>query len=138
MANKKVSSKKKKSQPRGNQNAPQNEAPKKKEEKRDVVTLEFDDGKEQECFVEGVFDCGGQDYISLVPDNKSGDVYIYKYIQDDITFRKFTKESQIVGQSVVPERNHILENLSGHIQECFSTDVVHSVVSGDRHCPVIY
>jgi len=82
MANKKVSSKKKKSQPRGNQNAQQKEAPK-KEEKRDVVTLEFDDGKEQECFVEGVFDCGGQDYIALVPDDKSGDVYIYKYIQDD-------------------------------------------------------
>jgi hypothetical protein len=87
MANKKVSSKKKKSQPRGNQNARQQEAPK-KEETRDVVTLEFDDGKEQECFVEGVFDCGGQDYIALVPDDKSGDVYIYKYIQiDDENYR---------------------------------------------------
>lgn len=48
---------------------------------REVVTLEFDDGREQECFVEGIFDCGGQDYMALVPDDKSGDVYIYRFIQ---------------------------------------------------------
>ena len=86
MANKKVSSKKKKSMPKNNQNTQQKEAPKK--EVRDVVTLEFDDGKEQACFIEGIFDCGGQDYIALVPDDKSGDVYIYKYIQiDDESYR---------------------------------------------------
>ncbi|MCR5134383.1 MAG: DUF1292 domain-containing protein [Clostridiales bacterium] len=73
--------------PKGNQNAQQKEASK-KEEVRDVVTLEFDDGKEQACFIEGIFDCGGQDYIALVPDDKSGDVYIYKYFQiDDENYR---------------------------------------------------
>ena len=88
MANKKVSSKKKKSQPRGNQNQPQKEAPKKVEETRDILTLEFDEGIEQDCFIEGVFDCDGQDYIALVPNDKSGDVYIYKYIQiDDENYR---------------------------------------------------
>lgn len=87
MANKKVSSKKKKSMPKGDQNAQKKEAAKKKEV-RDTVTLEFDDGQEKECFIEGVFDCGDQDYIALVPNDKSGDVYIYKYIQiDDENYR---------------------------------------------------
>lgn len=48
-----------------------------------VVTLEFDDGKEVECTLEGVFTSEGQDYIALVPDDRSGDVYIYKYIEKE-------------------------------------------------------
>jgi len=51
-----------------------------KKEAAQVVTLEFDDGKEIECTIEGVFDADGQDYIALLPE-KSEDVYIYKYIE---------------------------------------------------------
>ena len=56
------------------------QAEKKAKERREIVTLEFDDGVEQECFVEGVFDVAGEDYIALIPDDGSGDVYLYKYI----------------------------------------------------------
>ncbi|MGI6736409.1 MAG: DUF1292 domain-containing protein [Anaerovoracaceae bacterium] len=52
-----------------------------KKEAEQVVTLEFDDGKEMECKIEGVFDVEGEDYIALVPNDHSGDVYIYRYIE---------------------------------------------------------
>ncbi len=58
-----------------------NNAPKQKEEPRQVINLEFDDETEKECFVEGIFDVDGEDYIALAPDDNSGDIYIYKYNQ---------------------------------------------------------
>lgn len=76
-----------------------------------VVTLEFDDGKEIECSIEGVFDSEGQDYIALVPDDKSGDVYIYKYIEKadgDYDFEDETNEEKF--QKAVLE----YESLKGH------------------------
>lgn len=57
------------------------------EEAEDIITLEFDDGEEVECHVMGVFDAAGQDYIALVPDDESGDVFIYRYKEiDEETF----------------------------------------------------
>lgn len=49
------------------------------QEDTDVITLEFDDGTELECEIMGVFDCDGKDYIALIPDDDSDDVYIYGY-----------------------------------------------------------
>ena len=51
----------------------------------DIITLEYDDGTVEECTIEGVFDANDKEYIALVPDNDSGDVYIYGYeeIGDD-------------------------------------------------------
>ncbi|MGI6721670.1 MAG: DUF1292 domain-containing protein [Anaerovoracaceae bacterium] len=48
-----------------------------------TITLEFDDGKTKKCDIDGVFDADGQDYIALVPRDQTGDVYIYKYIEED-------------------------------------------------------
>ncbi len=48
-------------------------------EEAEVITLEFDDGEEVECEVMGVFDFNGKDYIALVPDDGTDDVYIYGY-----------------------------------------------------------
>ena len=79
MANNKKNNNKKKN------NGKANAQPAPKKELREVVVLEFDDGKEQDCFVEGIFDVDGQDYIALVPDDKSGDVYIYRYQQTSKT-----------------------------------------------------
>ena len=55
------------------------------EEVEDFITLEFDDGTEVECSIMGVFEALGKEYIALVPDDESGDVYIYGYkeISDD-------------------------------------------------------
>ena len=76
-----------------------------------VLPLEFDDGKEVECAIEGVFESEGQDYIALIPDNDSGDVYIYKYIEDegdDYHFEDETDEEKF--------KNAVLkfEALKGH------------------------
>ncbi|MDD2217421.1 MAG: DUF1292 domain-containing protein [Eubacteriales bacterium] len=49
------------------------------EEEVDFLTLEFDDGTEVECEIMGVFDCDGKEYIALIPNDKSDDVFIYGY-----------------------------------------------------------
>ena len=48
-------------------------------EETDVITLEFDDGAEVECEIMGVFDYNGKEYIALIPDDGTDDVYIYGY-----------------------------------------------------------
>ena len=48
-------------------------------EETDVITLEFDDGAEIECEIMGVFDYNGKEYIALIPDDGTDDVYIYGY-----------------------------------------------------------
>ena len=74
------------------------------QEAEDFITLEFDDGTEVECSIIGVFEALGKEYIALVPDDESGDVYIYGYkevndeefeimdIEDDEEFKKVTAE----------------------------------------------
>jgi len=76
----------------------------KQEEESEVITLEFDDGTEVECEIMGVFDAGGKDYIALIPDDKTDDVYIYGYketgedefelidIEDEAEFEKAVAE----------------------------------------------
>ncbi|MDR2131781.1 MAG: DUF1292 domain-containing protein [Clostridiales Family XIII bacterium] len=51
----------------------------------DFITLEFDDGLTVECEIMGVFDFEGKEYIALIPDDGSDDVYIYGYkeVSDD-------------------------------------------------------
>ncbi len=36
-------------------------------EEEDIITLEFDDGVEEECGILGVFDCDDKEYIALNP-----------------------------------------------------------------------
>ena len=48
-------------------------------EETEVITLEFDDGAEVECEIMGVFDYNGKEYIALIPDDGTDDVYIYGY-----------------------------------------------------------
>ena len=55
------------------------------DEEADFVTLQFDDNEEVECEILGVFECDGKEYIALLPDDGSGEVYLYGYrdISDD-------------------------------------------------------
>jgi uncharacterized protein YrzB (UPF0473 family) len=46
-----------------------------------VVTLEYDDGTEVETEVMGVFEVDGKEYIALLPDDGSDDVYLYGYAE---------------------------------------------------------
>lgn len=71
-------------------------------EEEDILTLEFDDGTEEECGVLGVFDALDKEYIALNPLGTE-DVYIYGYkeydedydlidITDDEEYRKVVEE----------------------------------------------
>ena len=73
-------------------------------EDSDFLTLEFDDGNEVECEIMGVFECEGKEYIALLPEDGTDDVYIYGYqeigddefdlidIEDDEEFTKVVAE----------------------------------------------
>jgi len=49
------------------------------EEEPLVITLEFEDGTELEAEAMGVFEVDGKEYIALIPDDGTDDVYIYGY-----------------------------------------------------------
>jgi uncharacterized protein YrzB (UPF0473 family) len=53
------------------------------EEELVTITLEFDDGVVMETEILGVFESGGKEYIALVPEDDSDDVYIYGYKEID-------------------------------------------------------
>lgn len=77
------------------------------EEMDDIrVTLDLDDG-DVECRILTIFDMGDQDYIALMPldqkgnDNANGDVYIYRYFEDEkglpsVEFIEDTEEYEAV------------------------------------------
>jgi len=51
-------------------------------DEENIITLEFEeDGKvvEVEAEIMGVFECNGKEYIALIPDDGTDDVYIYGY-----------------------------------------------------------
>ena len=70
----------------------------------EFITLEFDDGKEIEAEIMGIFECDGKEYIALIPDDDTDDVYLYGYkevsdeefelidIEDDAEFEKVAAE----------------------------------------------
>ena len=74
------------------------------EEDVEIITLEFDEGEEVECEIMGVFDFIGKEYIALIPDDGTDDVYIYGYkeigeeefeivdIEDDAEFEAVAAE----------------------------------------------
>ena len=74
------------------------------QEEAEVITLEFDDGLEIECEIMGIFEVEGKEYIALIPDDDSDDVYLYGYkevseeefelidIEDDAEFDKVAAE----------------------------------------------
>lgn len=74
------------------------------QDQAEFITLEFDDGAEIECEIMGVFDYAGNDYIALIPNDDTDDVYIYGYkevgedefelvdIEDEELFEKVVEE----------------------------------------------
>lgn len=74
------------------------------QEEADFITLEFDDGTEVECEIMGVFDFEEKEYIALIPEDGTDDVYIYGYkevgedefelldIEDDDEFERVVEE----------------------------------------------
>ena len=64
-------------------------------EEDDILTLEFDDGTEEECGILGVFDALDKEYIALNPLGTE-DVYIYGYkdYEEDYELIDITDEEE--------------------------------------------
>ena len=78
-------------------------------EESDVITLEFDDGAEIECEIMGVFDFNGKEYIALIPDDGTDDVYIYGYKEvGDDEFELIDIEDDGEFEAVVAEFDKIM------------------------------
>ena len=78
-------------------------------EEADVITLEFDDGAEIECEIMGVFDYNGKEYIALIPDDGTDDVYIYGYKEvGDDEFELVDIEDDAEFEAVVAEFDKIM------------------------------
>ncbi len=68
----------------------------------DFITLEFD-GVEVECEIVGVFECNGKEYIALVPDDESDDIYIYGYKEVGDEFELIDIEDEAEFEAAVAE-----------------------------------
>lgn len=78
------------------------------DEEPEIITLEFEDGTKVDCEVMGIFDYEDKDYIALIPNDGTDDVYIYGYqeyddgsfeledIEDDEQFAKVAAEFESI------------------------------------------
>ena len=78
------------------------------DEEPEIITLEFEDNSKVDCEVMGIFDYEDKDYIALIPQDGSDDVYIYGYqeyddgsfeledIEDDELFAKVSAEFESI------------------------------------------
>ncbi len=79
-------------------------------EEENFITLEFDDGVEIECEIMGIFDCDGVDYIALIPQDETDDVYIYGYKEvGEDEFELVDIEDEALFEKVVAEFDAIMD-----------------------------
>ena len=74
----------------------------------EYITLQFDDSEDIECEIRGIFDFEEKEYIALLPQDGSDDVYIYEYkeiddeefdlidIEDDALFERVAAEFELL------------------------------------------
>lgn len=76
----------------------------------DYITLEFEDGVEEECEIMGVFEANGKEYIALATTDDSDDVYIYGYKEvGDDEFELVDIEDDAEFEAAVAEFDSIME-----------------------------
>ena len=79
-------------------------------DEKDIITLEFDNGDEVECEIMGVFDFNGKEYIALIPDDGTDDVYIYGYKEvGEDEFELIDIEDYAEFEAVVAEFDSIMD-----------------------------
>lgn len=79
-------------------------------EEADIITLEFEDGVDVECEIMGVFDYNGKEYIALIPDDGTDDVYIYGYKEvGEDEFELIDIEDDAEFEAVVAEFDAIMD-----------------------------
>ena len=78
----------------------------------EFITLQFENDEEIECEILGIFDANDKEYIALLPDDGTDDVYIYGYKEvDDDEFElidiededEFNKAIEVFEQLVIEE-----------------------------------
>ena len=75
----------------------------------EIITLEFEDDTKVDCEVMGIFDYKDKDYIALIPDDGTDDVYIYGYQEfDDGTFELEDIEDDKLFKEVAAEFESIM------------------------------
>ena len=74
----------------------------------DIMTLEFDDGIEEECGILGVFDALVKEYIALNPLGTE-DVYIYGYKEFDDEYELIDIEDEEEFKKVIAEFEKLAE-----------------------------
>ena len=85
-------------------------------DEKDIITLEFDNGDEVECEIMGVFDFNGKEYIALIPDDGTDDVYIYGYKEvGEDEFELIDIEDDAEFEAVVAEFDSIMDEQSKQI-----------------------
>ena len=74
----------------------------------EYITLQFDNSEDIECEILGIFDFEEKEYIALLPQDGSDDVYIYEYkeiddeefdlidIEDDALFERVAAEFELL------------------------------------------
>lgn len=81
------------------------------EEEPEIITLEFEDDTKVDCEVMGIFDYEDKDYIALIPDDGTDDVYIYGYQEyDDGSFELEDIEDDELFKKVAAEFESIMED----------------------------
>ncbi len=67
----------------------------KKMDDNDKMTLYLDDGTELKCDVIGIFPCGENEYIALLPEDADEDteIFIYRFILKNEDFDDITLEN---------------------------------------------
>ena len=75
-----------------------------------VVTLEYEDGAEIETEVMGIFEVDGKEYIALIPNDDSDDVYLYGYAElGDDEFELIDIEDEAEFEKVVQEFDDLMD-----------------------------
>ena len=70
----------------------------------EYITLQFDDSEDIECEILGIFDFEEKEYIALLPQDGSDDVYIYEYKEiDDEEFDLIDIEEDALYERVAAE-----------------------------------
>ena len=70
----------------------------------EYITLQFDDSEDIECEILGIFDFEEKEYIALLPQDGSDDVYIYEYKEiDDEEFDLIDIEDYALFERVAAE-----------------------------------
>jgi len=75
-----------------------------------IVTLEYEDGTEVETEVMGIFEVDGKEYIALIPDDDSDDVYLYGYAETgDDEFELLDIDDEEEFEKVVQEFDALMD-----------------------------